>query len=175
MKFRIEPELKYCPECNDEYRADIVECASCAVELLSGSQLLAMEEQKKSGRSTRPMEIQPGDELVDIRKGAVLEIKQAQALLQRKGFPSLVTGDSQSCGKGCCGTEVLLRVRRSDAEDILAIFQQEYASSTVLHEHDTSHVDAVFNPAAEEATCPACGCSFATQNRACPDCGLQFA
>ncbi len=174
MKYRIEPELKYCPECNDEYRADIIECATCSVELLSGSQLLAMEEQKKTGRPDRSMEIQPDDELVDIRKGAVLEIKQVQALLQRQGFPSLVVGDSQSCGKGCRGTEVLLPVRRSDVEEILAIFQKEYISNTVLHEHDTSHVDAVFNLSAEEATCPACGCSFATRNRACPDCGLNF-
>jgi len=174
MKFRIDPELKYCPQCNDEYRADITECASCSVELLSGTQMLEIEERKNSCCPSRSMDIHPDDELVDIRKGAVLEIKQAQAFLKREGFPSLVAGDKKSCGKGCCGTEVLLRVRRSDIEEILPIFQREHIVNTGLHEHDMNYVDAVFNPSSGEATCPACGCCFTTQNRTCPDCGLCF-
>ena len=174
MKYRVDPELKYCPQCNDEYRADIIECASCSVELLSGSQVLEIEEQNNSSQAARSMDIHPDDELVDIRKGAVLEIKQVQALLKREGFPSLVAGDSQSCGKGCCGTDVLLRVRRSDIDDIIPIFHREHISATGLHEHDMSHVDAVYNPSAGEATCPACGCSFTTRNMTCPDCGLHF-
>lgn len=174
MKFRIDPELKYCPQCNDEYRADIIECASCSIELLSGTHLLEIEEQKKVRQTARSMDIGPDDELVDIRKGAVLEIKQVQALLKRQGFPTLIAGDSQSCGKGCCGTEVLLRARRSDIEEIFAIFQKEHISNTSLHEHDMSLVEAVFNPSAQEATCPACGSCFATQHMSCPECGLNF-
>jgi len=175
MKFRIEPDLKYCPQCQDEYRADIEICASCSVELMTGRQVLELEEQKKAKLAGRSMEIQAGDDLVDIRKGAVLEIKQVQALLARKGFPSLVAGDKQSCGKGCCGTDVLLRVRRTDIEEIFAIFQKEHVEATALNEHDTSLTGSVFNPAAGQATCPACGHSFSIQsNNICPDCGLCF-
>lgn len=174
MKFRIEPDLKYCPQCQDEYRADIVTCASCSVELLTGRQVLELEERKKASSAGRSMEIQEGDELVDIRKGAVLEIKQVQALLARQGFPTQVVSDSQSCGKGCCGTDVLLRARRIDLEEIYAIFQREHIAATALHEHDLSHADAVFNPAAGEATCPACGHSFPTKGESCPECGLCF-
>ena len=49
-----DPELKYCPVCDDEYRADIKMCAVCAVELISGLEKIAAEEtliQKKAARS----------------------------------------------------------------------------------------------------------------------------
>lgn len=174
MKLIIEPDLKYCPRCQDEYRADIEICASCSVELLTGRQVLELEEKKKAKLAGRSMEIQAGDDLVDIRKGAVLEIKQIQALLARLGFPTLIASDSQSCGKGCCGTDVILRARRTDTEEIFAIFQREYIEATALHDHDISLTGSVFNPAEGQATCPACGHSFSTQSNTCPDCGLCF-
>lgn len=174
MKFRIEPDLKYCPRCNDEYRAEIVTCVTCEVELLTGRELLEQEKRKKDSLAGRSMDIGPDDELIDIRKGAVLEIKQIQARLAREGFPSLVVGDSKSCGKGCCGTDVLLRVRRSDIEEIAAIFQREYISATALHEHDISLAGSVFNPSAGQTTCPACGHTFSATGNTCPDCGLCF-
>jgi uncharacterized Zn ribbon protein len=174
MKFRIEPDLKYCPQCQDEYRADIEKCASCEVVLLTGRELMEIEQRKKEKYTGRSMEIKAGDNLVDIRKGSVLEIKQVQSMLARQGFPSLILGDSQSCGKGCCGTDVRLQVRREDIEEIMAIFQREYVAATALHEHDIRYADAVYNPAAGQVTCPACGHNFSNQSNTCPDCGLCF-
>ncbi|MDW7771762.1 MAG: hypothetical protein SCH71_02625 [Desulfobulbaceae bacterium] len=174
MKFRIEPDLKYCPQCQDEYRANVEMCVSCSVALLTGREILEIEERRKEKKANRSMHIQPDEELVDIRKGSILEIKQVQALLARQGFPSLIAGDSKSCGKGCRGTEVLLRVRGEDIKEILAIFQKEYIQATALHEHDVSYVDAVYNPAAGKTTCPACGYTFTSQDNCCPDCGLCF-
>lgn len=174
MKFRIEPDLKYCPRCQDEYRADIEMCASCEVVLMTGRELLEMEQRKKEMLAGRSMEIQAGENLVDIRKGSVLEMKQVQTMLARQGFPSLIAGDSQACGKGCCGTDVRLQVRREDIQEIAAIFQREYIEATALHEHDISFADAVYNPAAGESTCPACGHTFSSRSNTCPDCGLCF-
>lgn len=174
MKYRIEPELKYCPRCRDEYRADIATCATCAVELLTGREVLDLKARQEPDRRGRSMHIQESDELVDIRKGAVLEIKQIQARLARQNIPSLLVGDSQSCGKGCCGSEVLLRVRKNDVEEVSLIFQKEYVSSTGLLDHDLRHVDAVINPQADQTICPACGHNFSAQGSACPDCGLCF-
>ena len=37
----IESDLKYCPRCGDEYRAEIATCAACRCDLLSGRQVLA--------------------------------------------------------------------------------------------------------------------------------------
>ena len=61
MKYRIDPELQYCPQCQDEYRAGIVQCASCEVELINGSKMLKAQEQKNKRLSERSMEISPDD------------------------------------------------------------------------------------------------------------------
>lgn len=174
MKFRVEPDLKYCPQCHDEYRADIEKCASCAVQLLTGSQILELEEQKNAQMANRCLEIQEHEELVDIRKGAVIEMKQVQAMLARQGFPTLLAADNQACGKGCCGPEVFLRARKTDLEGIMKLFQNEYIESTALKEYDISLVQAAFNPDASQTACPACGYIFSTQSDTCPDCGLCF-
>jgi len=175
MNLIIDPELKYCPSCNDEYRAEITTCAACDVELLTGSQLLELEDQKQQRKEGRNMELSPDDEMVNIRKGPVMEMKELQIVLEREGIPSLAVQEGGGCGQGCCGTNLLVQVRMSDVQDVLAILEQDHVRSTGLQYHDTTHAGAVFNTAAENATCPACGCSFATTQAECPDCGLCFA
>ncbi len=175
MELFIDPDLKYCPRCNDEYRADIVSCAECGVELLTGLQMQAMLDERRR-RAGRPTEISPGEELVDVRRGPVLQIKELQVLLREQGIPSLVAGEGGgNCGKGCCGTNLILRVRPDDAREVARIMEEEYVRGTALAEYDTRHAGAVFNRAAQEATCPACGCSFPTTTTICPECGLCFA
>ncbi len=174
MKYRIDPELQYCPQCQDEYRAGIVECASCEVELISGSKMLKAQELKEKRMAERTMEISAEDELVDLMKGPVLNVKQLQARLSSEGFPSIIAGDSNSCGKGCCGSEVRLQIRMADAQDIMGLMAREHFQTTGLTDHDTSYADAVFDATAMNTTCPACGCSFSPQNKICPDCGLCF-
>lgn len=173
MKFRIEPDLQYCPQCNDEYRAGIPTCAACEVDLLSGSEMLARMEQKNGG-TKRIMEITPDDQLVDIIKGQIINVKNLQSMLKSEGFPSIIAGDSSSCGKGCCGSEVRLQIREADAQGVMEVMAREHVHSTGLMDHDTSYVDAVYNTDSVLATCPACGCKFATDNNTCPDCGLCF-
>jgi len=174
MKFRIDPELQYCPQCQDEYRAGIVTCASCAVELLSGQQMLDMIERQKNRLAGRSMEITPEDELVDIMKGQVINIKNVKSMLKHAGLPSIIAGDSSSCGKGCCGGEVRLQVRAADLREVQEVLHREYLQTTGLLDHDTSFVNAVFNPDAGDAVCPACGYSFSTTSKTCPECGLCF-
>ena len=175
MKFRIEPELKYCPVCNDEYRSEIINCASCSIELLTGDQMLDLEQQKQQKKANRSMELSPDDEMVSIRKGPVMQMKELQVMLERQGIPSLAVNEDSSCGKGCCGADVIVQVRRSDVQDVMEILSHDHVQSTGLHDHDISHATAVFNAAAENATCPACGCDFPTSQATCPDCGLCFA
>jgi hypothetical protein len=172
----IEPDLKYCPVCDEEYRADIVTCADCHVELLTGTQMLEMEQQKQQKKAARNMVLSPDDEMVTIRKGPVLQIKELQVFLERESIPSLsIKDDGGGCGQGCCGTDLLLQVRMTDVQEVFAILEQEHVRSTALEEHDTTYAGAVFNTAAEQATCPACGCTFSTSESTCPDCGLCFA
>lgn len=175
MDLRIEDDLKYCPGCRDEYRAEIETCAVCNLQLLSGVAMRALLEEKQQVRAGRSMEIGPEDELVDIRKGPVLQMKELQKLLADKALPSLTVKEDGGCGKGCCGTDLLLRVRLADIQDVMAVLEEEHVRSTGLADHDTSYAGAVFNTGAERATCPACGCTFPTTVPTCPDCGLCFA
>ncbi len=175
MDHEFDPELKYCPQCSDEYRSEIVTCASCAVELLTGAQMIELVSQKMEKKAQRNMCLSPDDEMVSIRRGPVMEMKEMQILLEREGIPSLAVKDTSSCGQGCCGTDLIVKVRMSEVQDVLEILEQEHVRSTSLEDHDTTHAGAVFNTAAENATCPACGCVFPTTQPTCPDCGLCFA
>ncbi len=175
MDHDYDPELKYCPNCSDEYRSEILSCASCDVELLTGRQMIELTSQQQKKRATRSMELSPDDEMVSIRKGAVMQMKELQIMLEREGIPSLAVKDTNGCGQGCCGTELIVKVRMDDVQDVFEILEKEHVRSTALEDHDTTHADAVFNTAAESATCPACGCVFPTTQPTCPDCGLCFA
>jgi predicted Zn-ribbon and HTH transcriptional regulator len=176
MNLNIEPDLKYCPQCNDEYRAEIVTCATCKVALLTGVEMQARLEAHQEKKSPRSLEIFPDEPMTTIRKGQVLPMKQLQAYLLQQGIPSLATKESaENCTKGCRGGELLLQVRTSDLREVAAALEQEYRQTTGLSDHDTSLVEAVYNAHVQEAICPACGFRFATSSTTCPDCGLCFA
>jgi hypothetical protein len=176
MKRNIDPELKYCPQCGDEYRADIARCAVCAVTLLDGWSLLEQQRLEEAKKASRRLPLSPNDELVSIRKGAMVEMRHLQAQLERQGIPSLVVNEEGSCRSSCCGGPSLtVQVRPADLEDAQAFLVQDHIRSTALHEHDLGGAGAVFDTAADTAVCPACGCTFSTSHNACPDCGLCFA
>ena len=174
MKFRIEPDMQYCPQCQDEYRAGVTVCATCGGELLSGVQMQELLDRKSKRTAGRATAITPEDELVDIMKGKIINIKSVQSLLSREGIPSLIAGDSSSCGKGCGCGDVRLQARMTDLPEVMALLAREHMQATGLADHDPNYVDAVYDPEARAATCPACGCSFSTESKSCPDCGLCF-
>ncbi len=170
----VDPEMNYCPSCGDEYRSDIKNCVSCEVELISGKEKLALVRQEQELLNNRSMEISVDDELVDLRKGGLHDMKQLQALLAQDRIPSILAGD-ESCGKGCCGAEMYLQIRKSDVDAAMVVLSREYIRNTSLENHDLSHVDAVFVQEADSNICPACGCRFAASDGMnCPECGLCF-
>ena len=172
----IEPELNYCPRCGEEYRAEIPACADCGCDLLTGRQVLAALARQAEAAASAVNPIQPGEPLVAIRKGPVLQIKQLRDELLRQGIAALAgTENGAACATGCRGPEVLLQVRESDLPAVMAVLAMEYRQSTSLADHDLSLVGEVYDAGADEATCPACGCRFATSLTTCPDCGLCFA
>ncbi|MGW8161908.1 MAG: zinc ribbon-containing (seleno)protein DG [Desulfobulbales bacterium] len=171
----IDPELKYCPECEDEYRTEIVMCAACGVELITGRQKIAMHEAKKKRELEHGMELNPDDDLVVIRRGPLSDLRYLAGLLREEHIATLLAGDDNSCGQGCCPTVYNLLVKGEDGLAALHILEEEYSRTTGLEEHDSRFADEVFNPEAAEACCPACGCSFPTSDNSCPDCGLSFA
>lgn len=171
----VDLEMKYCLMCGDEYRADQTTCAVCDRKLISGTEQLALIQGKKQQLSGRSMELSVDEELVTLRKGALKDIKQMQTLLAKERIPAILAGDEQNCGKGCCGPEMYLQVRKNDAESAQAILNEDFIRSTALSTHDMSYADAVYIEGAEINVCPACGSEFSLyKENNCPECGLCF-
>lgn len=169
-----DPLLKYCPVCHDEYRAEIKMCAGCEVELVTGQEFIALQQEGMREKNGRSMELSLDDERVNLRSGSLQNMKQLQLILAQEMIPSLLVGEDENCGKGCCGSVFLLQVRLQDSQEALRILKKEFEQSTSLQEHDLSNADAVFDQEAHMTTCPACGHCFAPSVLVCPDCGLEF-
>lgn len=169
----IDPGLKYCPRCGDEYRAEIARCAGCSVELITGVQRLAMEQARNRGRTGRSMEIAAGETLVTLRSGQLKDIKVLQRQLADERIPSLIGGEGGACCRsGCRGSELQLQVREADVQDALAVLAHDFRKSTALEDHDLTHLQAAFDPRTAADRCPACGTRFAPTVATCPECGL---
>lgn len=174
MKREIEAELQYCPDCMEEYRSDILTCADCHIPLVSGEKLLARQGSKQN-QTGDSMVISPDDDLVTVRKGSLVQMKDFQTMLKRKGIPSLAVSEDSNCGQGSCATNLFVQIRRDDFQEVAAILERDHIRSTGLEDHDLSTAGAVIDTEAEQATCPACGYRFSTAESTCPDCGLCFA
>ncbi|MEN8199718.1 MAG: hypothetical protein ABFR63_06550 [Thermodesulfobacteriota bacterium] len=171
----IDPELKYCPQCDEEYRAEMETCASCNIPLLTGAERLTMEEAAKNKKAARSMDISSDDEIAVIRKGSLHDMKQLQKLLAAENIPSLLAGEEGKCGKGCCGGgELYLQIKMADGEEAMAVLARDFQRTTALESHDLSTAHAVFDTGVSKTTCPACGFAFSTSTSTCPDCGLCF-
>ena len=77
----IDPELKYCPQCRDEYRADISQCGVCGMELVSGEQFMAMGKSTEEKRAARKGDLTADDEVVNIQSGPLTDMRHLEDLL----------------------------------------------------------------------------------------------
>ena len=170
----VELDLKYCPQCDDEYRAEIEKCAACGVVLITGAQKIDLEEQRRKKLENRRAELSPDDDLVVLRRGALHDMRHLVNLLQGENIGTLLVGDDKSCSKSCCPSVYDLLVRREDGMEAFQIIEEEHKKTTGLVHHELADSDLVFNPEASEACCPACGHTFSTTGTTCPDCGLNF-
>ncbi len=170
----IDTEMNYCPSCDDEYRGDISNCVVCKVALISGTEKLARIKAKEEAFGERSMDISPEDELVNIRKGPIKDMKALQKILGAERIPAILAGDEGGCAKGCCGPELYLQIKKNDIELAGEVLTRDFIRTTALDLHDLSNAQAVFNPQDAETVCPACGCRFSPTVGACPECGLCF-
>jgi hypothetical protein len=170
----IDPAMYYCSSCGGEFRLNIPTCPSCRIGLISGAEKLAQLVQEQNRNAGRSMELQPGTELVSIRKGPLREIKYLLGVLEEGYIPGIISGDDSGCGKGCCGPEMYLQIRKDDVGPALEILAKDFVKSTALDTHDLCNAAAVFDPTAAVALCPACGSKFSPSIGACPECGLSF-
>ncbi|MFT5726467.1 MAG: hypothetical protein ACI8PB_000588 [Desulforhopalus sp.] len=171
----IDPEMNYCPDCEDEFRGDIVKCPTCDVVLMTGDEKIQRKIAETASSSLRSMDISSDDELVSIRKAPLKDVKALQRILATERIPSILAGDEGSCGKGCCGPEMILQIRREDMDVAEGVLARDFVKSTALNIEDLKHADVIFDELAAETVCPACGCKFSPTVGACPECGLCFA
>lgn len=170
-----DPEYNYCPKCNDEYRADIKQCAACEIVLIPGAEMADHAVKALDKRRTRKGDLTQDDDIVNIHKGSIADLKTLERELKAERIGYLIAGDEQgNCNKGCCPSSFYLQVRREDAQDALELVNRQFVMATDIQNHDLSLVDSVYNQDASEAVCPACGFTFQTNTDTCPDCGLCF-
>ncbi len=170
----IEHDLKYCPKCRDEYRAEAETCATCAIALVWGAELVVMESNNGVSRRNRKGPLTPDDQLVVVFQGALGDLKHLKDLLEAEQIGAMISKEGGGGASGGCAPKFELQVRQEEVRDALEVLAQEHRRATALAEHDATHAGAVFNPEAGEAVCPACGFAFATTTTTCPDCGLCF-
>lgn len=97
----IDPDLKYCPKCKDEYRADIELCAACGIVLLLGSDMMAVQNQTDAMKNSRKGAILPGEDIIPIHKGALNELKAIEKELESENIGSLINKEGGGCSSSC--------------------------------------------------------------------------
>lgn len=172
----LDPDLKYCPFCKDEYRPEIERCASCSEKLLSGAELLGGKEGDGAAENTeRPSAvIDDGDSLVSVQGGSLLDMKRLKGLLAAEGMPAVLVKEESCASGGCGGPRIMLRIREQDLQRAAVVLREDHARTTVIGDYQEVSAEAVFNPEAATASCPACGHQFAPEGHECPECGLRF-
>jgi hypothetical protein len=99
-RLAIDPDLRYCPECEDEYQASIKRCVSCDRVLISGAEKLENLSLQELAFNGRLMNINVQHECVVIRNGKLRDLKLLQILLETERIPTIISGESAGGGKG---------------------------------------------------------------------------
>lgn len=95
----LQEKFKYCPLCKDEFRADIEQCANCNVALVETLPKSEKDYYAQCKAQPENQKITPGDSLVTIQQGPLLEIKRMRNLLLNAGVPSLI-GSEDGASQG---------------------------------------------------------------------------
>ena len=173
MSLEIDPAMHYCVNCDDEYMPEILKCGVCGADLISGEELLAQKLGYQEQLASRLGELTAADDIVTILKAELHEVKRIEQHLKAENIGTLIIGDENSCGKGCCGGSVELKVRVQDTLAAMAVIEVDLDRAAAKHEHE-AFADYGFDQARAEHTCPACGAIFAVDGNTCPACGLCF-
>ena len=93
----FDPELKYCPKCNDEYMMVAEKCATCNLVLLTGTEMVDFH---NTGRGARKGALTKDDDVVTIHKGPLDDLKHLQGLFEQDNIGADIVSQSGDCGKG---------------------------------------------------------------------------
>lgn len=170
----FDAEMNYCPQCNEEYRIDILHCVACDIPLVSGVSKRKEFLAALQAQPTLSMEMNASDPVVTIQQGPMKEIKELKMVLAAKSIPAILASEGPARAGCCGGPQLMLQVRVLDQQKALEILAEEFRQKTHLDNHDISSLEHVYDDNLDETHCPGCNCCFSTKEPACPECGLTF-
>lgn len=101
------------------------------------------------------------------------EAKTHQLRLKERGVAVKFLTHGETCTTGCKVT-VEVWGEEKDTPTLKEYFSAEYLKNVAGHVPNFEHLSAVFDPAAAEVVCQACGAKFRPTASECPDCGLCY-
>lgn len=91
----FDPELKYCPKCNEEYMLTAEKCAECCLTLLTGTEMVHFH---AGGRDARKGALTEDDDLVTVHKGSLADLKHIEGLCKQENIGVAIVSQSGGCG-----------------------------------------------------------------------------
>lgn len=113
------------------------------------------------------------EEKILLGKANAQKCEMMRHYLAGHGIEIATIHNKITCSSGC-STELEIWAHAADADQIDALLKELYQQEMRDHGYNADLLNAVYDPTAEEATCPACGIVFSTSHRECPECGLGF-
>lgn len=101
------------------------------------------------------------------------EAKTHQLRLKSLGINLALKTNGETCTTGCKVT-VEVWGQSSDQAALQGYFQNDLLKNLKGHVPNFEHLSQVYDPAAQEVICQACGMKFTPSARECPDCGLVY-
>ena len=167
--------VRYCPECDDEFRPEITVCSDCGGDL-------DLQEEGRGAKASRPSSSEGDDGDGGATGGSPLSLDAmpASSLLPVRTFDAL--GELEPVVAAFAAMAIPSRVVVQNGRYILLIRPDNLAvAQEALHSGDGDSGEAEpvasgFDPASGRyANCPACDASLAEDfNGACPECGLEL-
>lgn len=153
----------FCPECRSEFRAEIVFCQSCEVDLV------AALESEDLFTSIQKMEATLAEvALVPVVMGNPPELRRLQEGLYRERLPSVLANAGEGAYTPGTAAQLYLMAPEEDLPKIA-----DYITRT---NQESLHREGVVEEVSlgQISSCPACGSDAPTEAAECPECGLML-
>lgn len=158
---------KYCPSCQDEFRAEVEFCAECGVALVFLDELQVQEE---------PVSVFPSlAELELLRMGDGHWIRELALKLRALGIIFRIEQTDELARRGELDPKAFtvrdsyaLFVRREDLAQAQAVDQAHYREEVERVVESEGDAEA----RTSDDACPACGGLLPAHCEECPECGL---
>ena len=115
----------------------------------------------------------PAPHKVLLGKASLLEAQTLKSRLARAEIEVALIHNGSTCTSGC-QVQVEIWAHPDDTAEIARLMADEHRRVLSDMGYDITLADAVFDPAAATATCPACAATFPTTSTCCPECDLHF-